>query len=258
VVKDQPLLDAIIAGYNAAAVPSVTYVTLGNRATGMCIDGIGRTTNGSNCGQWPSGGSFNQQWTIETVGNYVMLKNRATGLYLDGMYRNTNGSVAGQYSFSGSDGQQWTRETAGSYVKFKNKATGLYLDGMGIKTNGADLGQWAASNHNNQQWTINTVGNGQTAKMGSISTDDIAEESNFSIDFYPNPFTNDFKVVATKSNEPIRVSIFDMTGKKVERAESSSESGQLLMGSSLTPGLYIVQVEGVNLNFSKTFKIIKK
>jgi hypothetical protein len=175
------------------------------------------------------------------------------------MHRKTNGSAAGQYSYSGgSDAQYWTRETAGSYVKFKNKATGLYLDGMGIKANGADLGQWAASNHNNQQWTITTVENGQTAKMGSISTDDIAEEPNFSIDFYPNPFTNDFKVVATKSNEPIRVSIFDMTGKKVEAAESSPESGQLLMGSSLTPGLYIVQVEGVNLNFSKSFKIIKK
>jgi len=26
----------------------------------------------------------------------------------------------------------------------------------------------------------------------------------------------------------------------------------------LKPGLYIVQVEGVNLNFSKSFKIIKK
>ena len=258
VVKDQPLFDAIIAGYNAAAVPSVTYVTLANRVTGVRIDGMGRTTNGSNCGQWPSGGSFNQQWTIETVGNYVMLKNRATGLYLDGMYRNTNGSAAGQYSFSGSDAQYWTRETAGSYVKFKNKATGLYLDGMGIKTNGADLGQWAASNHNNQQWTITTVGNGQTAKMGSMPTDDIAEEPNFSINFSPNPFVNNFKIEATKSNEPIRVSIFDITGKKVEAVESTPGSAQLLMGSSLKPGLYIVQVEGVNLNFSKSFKIVKK
>jgi xyloglucan-specific exo-beta-1,4-glucanase len=92
----------------------------------------------------------------------------------------------------------------------------------------------------------------------TLSIDDISKESNFSIDFYPNPFVNGFKVEAKKSNEPIRVSIFDMTGKKVEAAQSSPESGQLLMGSSLTPGLYIVQVEGVNLNFSKSFKIIKK
>jgi hypothetical protein len=92
----------------------------------------------------------------------------------------------------------------------------------------------------------------------TLSIDDISKESNFSIDFYPNPFVNGFKVEAKKSNEPIRVSIFDMTGKKVEAAESSPESGQVLMGASLTPGLYIVQVEGVNLNFSKSFKIVKK
>jgi len=253
VVKDQPLLDAIIAGYNQ----SVTYVTLTNRGTNLLMDGMYRFDNGSNAGQYGNSGATAQHWSIETVGNYVMLKNRASGLYLDGMYRNSNGSVVGQYSYSGSDAQYWTRETAGSYVKFKNKATGLYIDGIGNTTNGADLAQWSSSSHFNQQWSINIVGT-QTAKMGSMSTDDIVEEPNFSINFSPNPFVNDFKIEATKSNEPIRVSIFDMLGKKVETAESSLESGQLLMGSSLKPGLYIVQVEGVNLNFSKSFKIIKK
>ncbi|MDR7210280.1 T9SS type A sorting domain-containing protein [Flavobacterium piscis] len=92
----------------------------------------------------------------------------------------------------------------------------------------------------------------------ALSVDDISGESNFSIDFYPNPFVNGFKVEAAKSNEPIRVRIFDITGKKVEEKESTPESAHLLMGSSLKPGLYIVQVEGVNSNFSKSFKIIKK
>ena len=238
-------------------VPSVTYVTLANRGTNLLMDGMYRFDNGSNAGQYHNSGATAQHWSIETVGNYVMLKNRASGLYLDGMYRNSNGSVAGQYGYSGADAQYWTRETAGSYVKFKNKATGLYLDGMGKKTNGADLAQWSSSSHFNQQWSINIVGT-QTAKMNLVSTDDIAKEPNFSINFSPNPFVNDFKIEATKLNEPIRVSIFDMMGKKVETAESSPESGQLLMGSSLKPGLYIVQVEGVNLNFSKLFKIIKK
>lgn len=92
----------------------------------------------------------------------------------------------------------------------------------------------------------------------ALSIDDISRDPNFSIDFYPNPFVDAFKIEAKKSNESIRVSIFDMMGKKVETAESSPESGQLLMGSSLKPGLYIVQVGGVNLNFSKSFKIVKK
>lgn len=61
-----------------------------------------------------------------------------------------------------------------------------------------------------------------------MSTDDIAVEPNFSINF-PNPFVNDFKIEATKLNEPIRVSIFDITGTKVKEKESSLESGQLFM-----------------------------
>ena len=45
-------------------------------------------------------------------------------------------------------------------------------------------------------------------KMNSLFKDYISEELNFSINFSPNPFLNDFKVEATKLNEPIRVSIF--------------------------------------------------
>jgi hypothetical protein len=251
VIKDQPLLDAIIAGYNQ----SVSYVTLANRSTNLLMDGMYRFDNGSNAGQYGNSGATAQQWSIETVGNYVMLKNRASNLYLDGMYRNSNGSVVGQYGFSGSDAQYWTRETAGNYVKFKNKATGLYLDGMGSTTNGADLFQWSQSSSFNQQWSINITG---SAKMISLDKKDISEESDFSIAFFPNPFSTEFKIEATKSNEPIHVSIFDVTGKKVQEAASSSEASQLLMGASLQPGLYLVKVEGVNSNFSKSFKILKK
>ena len=237
------------------SVPSGAYVTLANRSTGLLMDGMYRFDNGSNAGQYANSGSTAQQWSIETIGNYVMLKNRASNLYLDGMYSSANGSTAGQYSYSGSDAQYWTLETTGNYVKFKNKVTGLYLDGMGSTTNGTDLYQWSQSSSFNQQWSMNIVG--QSAKMNSLLKEEISEESNISINFFPNPFVNDFKVEA-QSNEPIRVSIFDMMGKSIETAESSSESTQLFMGSSLKPGLYIVLVEGVNLNFSKSFKIIKK
>ena len=93
---------------------------------------------------------------------------------------------------------------------------------------------------------------------GTLSIDDISMESNFSIDFFPNPFSNEFKIETTKSNKPIRVRIFYMMEKKVQEKMSTPESAQLLMGSSLQPGLYIVQVEGLNSNFSKSIKIIKK
>jgi len=235
---------------------SATYVTLANRGTNLLMDGMYRLDNGSNAGQYSNSGATAQQWSIETVGNYVMLKNRASGLYLDGMSRSSNGSVVGQYSNSGSDAQYWTRETAGSYFKFKNKATGMYLDGMGTTTNGADLFQWSQSSSFNQEWSINIVG-AQSLKMNSFSQD-ISEDSDFSITCFPNPFSNEFKIEAKKLNEPIRVSIFDVTGKKVQEKESTPESVQLLMGATLQSGLYIVQVKGVSSNFSKSFKIIKK
>ncbi|UUF12504.1 MULTISPECIES: RICIN domain-containing protein [Flavobacterium] len=164
--------------------------------------------------------------------------------------------VVGQYSSSGSDAQYWTGETAGSYVKFKNKATGLYLDGMGTTTNGANLFQWSQSSSFNQQWSINITVS-QSLKMNSISQD-ISEDSELSIAFFPNPFNTEFKIESTKSNEPIRVSIFDVTGKKVQEAVSAPELKHMLMGASLQPGLYLVKVEGINSNFSKSFKILKK
>ncbi|HEX7056181.1 MAG TPA: glycosyl hydrolase 53 family protein [Bacilli bacterium] len=131
-----------------------TYVKLKNRASGLYIDGMGRTANGDNVGQWSNSSSYNQQWIIETVGSYVKIKNRASGLYIDGMGRTTNGDAAGQWSGGGSYNQQWQQETVGSYVKFRNRATGLYLDGMGRTANGSDLGQWSESSSSNQQWQI--------------------------------------------------------------------------------------------------------
>jgi GH43 family beta-xylosidase len=131
-----------------------TYYKIRNRATNLCIDGMGRTSNGSNAGQYASGTSYNQQWVLEVAGSYYKIKNRATGLYLDGMGRTSNGSICGQYSGNTSNNQQWTRETAGSYYKFKNRSTGLYLDGMGSTSNGADLCQWGSSTSYNQQWSV--------------------------------------------------------------------------------------------------------
>jgi xyloglucan-specific exo-beta-1,4-glucanase len=238
--------------YWEPAASSVTYVSLANRATGLRMDGMGRTTNGSNCGQWSSGGSFNQQWIIETVGSYVMLKNRATGLYLDGMYRTSNGSAVGQFSYSGSDAQYWTRETAGSYVKFRNKATGLYLDGIGRTANGADLSQWSQSNHNNQQWTITSVGNGRVGspELGANTSEEL------DIKVSPNPFITNFKLEVPYADKPFQVVFFDTAGKLVETSTHAGGSQTLTLGTALKPGLYFVRVNGVD--WSKSFKIIKE
>lgn len=248
--NDQGVINAIMQGAGGGG-STTTYVTLKNRATGLMIDGMGRTGNGSSCGQWSNSGSYNQQWTIETAGTFVTLKNRASGLYLDGMYRSSNGSVAGQYSFSGSDAQYWTKETAGIYVKFKNKATGLYLDGLGTTTNGADLGQWSQSNSNNQQWTQATVGSGRTA----TDPEEINNQVSNRILLYPNPFKSKLNLTIENRNEVERIVIFDALGKQVETIQQAAISNKTSMGASLKPGIYIVEVHGAT--WLKTYKVVK-
>jgi hypothetical protein len=225
--------------------PSVTYVTLTNRATGLLIDGMYRFSDGSNAGQWSNSGSEAQQWALETTGSYVKIKNRASNLYLDGMGSTTDGAVVAQKNSSNSNNQQWQQEAAGSYVKFKNRATGLYLDGMGRTTNGSDLGQWRTSNSHNQQWGMATVGQSRIATVAN----------NDQLLLYPNPFKGTFNMIFDKPDEVKCITIFDIAGKRVEVINSSAIRNSMSMGASLKAGAYVVQVDGVK--GTKTFKVVK-
>ncbi|CAL9424909.1 hypothetical protein SUDANB95_01920 [Actinosynnema sp. ALI-1.44] len=134
-----------------------TVAKIRNVATGLYVDGLGGTANGSTAGQRTAGTGAEQQWVIENAGSHVRIKNVATGLYLDGAGRTANGSNAGQWAGSTSTNQQWTvltGTTNGNDIRIRNRATGLYLDGMGRTTSGAALGQWGDSNSTNQMWRI--------------------------------------------------------------------------------------------------------
>jgi hypothetical protein len=151
-----------VAGGSKSSVVSATTagnsgtasIRFKNVSTGLYIDGMGRTANGSAAGQWSPGTSNNQRWVEVTDGNYVWFKNVTTGLYLDSMGRTTFGSIAGQSSYSNISSQQWTVYIEGNTVRFKNRATGLFMDGMGLTTNGSDLGQWGWSGSSNQKWQV--------------------------------------------------------------------------------------------------------
>ncbi|MEU4250530.1 RICIN domain-containing protein [Amycolatopsis sp. NPDC026612] len=134
------------------------YARIVNAATGLYVDGLGRTTAGSSAGQAGADGSADQQWSVENSGNYVRIKNRATGLYLDGAGRTTNGAAVGQYAGSSSTSQQWSVLTDANNVRIKNRATGEYLDSLGRTSNGADVGQYADSSSTNQRWRIVAAG----------------------------------------------------------------------------------------------------
>jgi xyloglucan-specific exo-beta-1,4-glucanase len=229
-----------------------TIVTIKNRATGLLIDGIGRTSAGSTCGQYASSGSWNQMWVLETSGAYVYIKNRNTGLYIDGRGVTTNGSYAGQWTSSTSNNLQWQQETTGSYVKFKNRATGLYLDGLGATTNGADLAQWATSTSNNQQWTVTAVSGARLSATEEVSV----EKNDGNASLFPNPFTTGIKVSIRDPKLVKSIRMFDLAGKQVEVIEHENVKTEQTMGTLLNAGLYVIQING--LNSRQSFKVIKK
>lgn len=234
--------------------PSVTYVSLTNRATGILMDGLWGG-DGSTAGQWGSSGSLAQQWVIETTGSYVKIKNRASGLYLDGNGGTSNPSNVYQKNSSTSNNQQWSQEAAGSYVKFKNRATGLYIDGLGSNQNNAVLGQWSTSSSYNQQWSLGTLGTAQNAaKSSSLPAASIPEK--FKVGLYPNPFVKTFRLVVPSLAGQLQIVILDAMGREVENIKNSGASNTLLLGATLKPGVYLVRVNGVS--WSQSFKVVKQ
>jgi hypothetical protein len=247
-ITDQGVVNAIMQG--AGGSPATGIVTIKNRATGLLIDGMGRTSAGSTCGQYASSGSWNQMWILEASGGYVYIKNRNTGLYIDGRGNTTNGSYVGQWSSVVSNNLQWQQETTGGYVKFKNRATGLYLDGMGRTANGSDLGQWSSSTSNNQQWTVSTVN-------ARVSTHQETEEDELSdLNAFPNPFTSTITVLVQEPKKVKSIALYDLAGRQVEILEGGQVAAKQSMGALLQRGIYILKVNGVERTQSK--KVIKE
>jgi endoglucanase len=253
-VSDQGVVNALMQG---AASTGTSYITLRNRATGLYIDGMGRTSNGSACGQWTNSGSYNQQWIMESAGSYIKLKNRVSGIYLDGMGTTANGSVAGQWGNSTSSNQQWTIENSGGYSRLKNRATGLYIDGMGATTNGSNLGQWGNTNSYNQQWTMTTLN--ASAREASVEQESLSvkqEELNDGIILSPNPFTAEIKVSIADPEQVTSIVLSDLTGRQIELINSANITSEQTLGNDLRSGIYIVQINGLQRKY--TFKVFKK
>ena len=222
---------------------SSSYIKLQNRNTGLFLDGMGRTSNGSDCGQWSSSGSYNQQWEVINSGSYVKLKNRATGLFLDGMGRTSNGSITGQWSESSSYNQQWLRVSAGSYYKYQNRATGLYLDGMGNTTNGANVAQWSSSSHYNQQWAVTTISARPTNTK--MKPEEIASLETTKV--YPNPLAGNetLTIQLASKRENVGVAIYDTTGKLLS-SYTYSTIDKIELNPNLKSGIYFLQLNEDN------------
>jgi hypothetical protein len=81
---------------------------------GKYLDSIGRTADGSNVGQWASGSSPNQQWTVVAAGSYYKVINRANGKALDTGGQTGDGNVMQMWFDNTSNNQQWTFEFVSS------------------------------------------------------------------------------------------------------------------------------------------------
>jgi hypothetical protein len=128
-----------------------------NRATGLYLDGMGRTNNGAAAGQYANTSHVNAHWNITSAGSgYYYLVNQGTNMKLDGYGRTVNGDACAQYSnVTTHVNAQWSFVSAGSgYYYLVNRGTNMRLDGMGRTNNGADVGQWANTTHQNAQWQI--------------------------------------------------------------------------------------------------------
>lgn len=81
-----------------------------------------------------------------------------------------------------------------------------------------------------------TVAYAQEGKQASRSGEDTIE----GLSVYPNPATGDRVYITTKYNDDKEITIFDVLGKKVLQTILSSRELNI---SSLTPGVYIIQIK---------------
>ena len=234
------------------------YVQFKNRATGLFIDGMGRTANGDACGQYANTTHVNSQWELVGVGSgYYQLRNRGTGLFLDGMGRTTNGADCGQYANTTHQNSHWLlQQYSGSYYRLQNRGTGLFLDGMGYTANGSVVGQWANTTSQNAQWQMITVGSGSTVASRSeefleLEVLDLLE----TILVYPNPVSEVLNIRLKDVDVSAVAKVFNLSGQVVISRQLNELDNKIEV-RNLQEGIYFVEVttvSGIN-----RFKLIKE
>ncbi len=230
---------------NPGPTPGASYYQLRNRGTGLLLDGMGRTSNGSAAGQYANTTHNNSQWEIIPNGSYFQLRNRGTGLVLDGMGETANGSDVGQWANTTHVNSQWSlQQYSGNYYRLQNRGTGLYLDGMGRTANGSAAGQWANTAHVNAQWELILVSG---AAIASSSFNEelkvVSNEKTDEVRVYPNPASDVLNIsLPSESGIGPKVKLVDAAGKLVRESAVAGNSLQLNV-ASVSQGFYILIIE---------------
>lgn len=241
-IDDFRVYNYVLSGFDIAQLgESITYYQLRNRGTGLYLDGMGRTTNGDNCGQYANTAHINSHWAfIETGDGFTQLKNRGTGLFLDGMGRTTNGSACGQWASTNDPNSQWSvQQFSGNYYRIQNRSTGLYVDGYGYTTNGANVNQYANTTHQNAQWELVQVSSSRLADESSPESGSAFME----LTIYPNPAENVLHIEIPDLTQPSQLKIFDLSGTEKMSIMIDAKTTSLNIGE-LSAGTYIMRVDG--------------
>lgn len=87
-------------------------------------------------------------------------------------------------------------------------------------------------------------------------TTSIADPPKVEMELFPNPFNSTTTLNVANPEEILSISIFDIMGKMVENFRRSEIKSTITVGSSLKPGIYVVQVKFPHE--TKTYKLIKR
>jgi len=95
------------------------------------------------------------------------------------------------------------------------------------------------------------------ADFSTLGTNNFIVSSEFSLNVYPNPSANSFKLnYISSSDENVKVAAYDVTGRLLEsRNVEYADINNQEIGNSYTAGVYIVILKQGNIN--KSVKVIK-
>ena len=95
------------------------------------------------------------------------------------------------------------------------------------------------------------------ADFTTLGNDNFIASSEFSLNVYPNPSANSFKVnYFSSNNEDVKVEAYDLTGRLLEsRNVKYGEINSQEIGNGYNAGVYLVMVKQANI--TKTVRVIK-
>lgn len=170
--------------------------------------------------------------------------------------RYSNGTTSEYFKGIVDDVRLWkvarTETEINTYLNYKLVGTEANLsaywnlnDGSGLTANESTINNYDGTLKNGAAWV-----NSQNACWG-LSVEENVNNSQISI--YPNP-ANRLINVKINSNNPIYVTIFDFTGKKIQTTELIDNQGSISI-SHLSSGVYFVEIfDGKNKEIKKLFK----